>query len=155
VAAVCLPLGAQVQFSGQITTNSSTPVTLANPANYTEQVTTVGVSSTGAMMCTSYPQITFLMTRGGVQQVLGFVATSAGSSWTAAPYMPIIQAGDVVTAEMSANEVGCTNGLPLTVYFVAQYQANVTANLTNLAAHRELTPSCASSCRTAAPTIPR
>jgi hypothetical protein len=46
VAAVCLPLGAQVQFSGQITTNSSAPVTLANPANYTEQVTAVGVSST-------------------------------------------------------------------------------------------------------------
>jgi hypothetical protein len=33
---VALPLGAQIQFSGQITTNSSTPVTLANSANYTE-----------------------------------------------------------------------------------------------------------------------
>jgi hypothetical protein len=60
-AMAAIPLSAQIRFSGQLATNSSTPVTLANPANYTEAVTTVDVSSTGAMSCTTYPQITFLM----------------------------------------------------------------------------------------------
>jgi hypothetical protein len=86
------------------------------------------VSTTGALSCAAYPQVTFWFTRGGVQQVLGFVATSAGSSWTAVPAVTTLQPGDVVTAQLSATEVGCTNGILLTVYFATQYTANVSAN---------------------------
>jgi hypothetical protein len=77
--------------------------------------------------------VTFWFTRGGVQQVLGFVVTSAGSSWTAVPAVTTLQPGDLVTAQLSATGVGCTNGIPLTVYFATQYTANVSANLNNLA----------------------
>jgi hypothetical protein len=91
----------------------------------------VGVSTTGALNCAAYPQITFLFTRAGVERVLGFVTTSAGSSWTAVPAVTTLQPGDLVTAQMSANGVGCTNEIP-PVSFSAQYTANVSANLNNL-----------------------
>jgi hypothetical protein len=133
LALFCLPALAQTQFSGQITSNTSTPATLANPVYYNETITAVGVSTTGALSCAAYPQVTFWFTRGGVQQVLGFVVTSAGSSWTAVPAVTTLQPGDLVTAQLSAIGVGCTNEIPLTVSFSTQYTANVSANLNNLA----------------------
>jgi hypothetical protein len=42
LALFCLPALAQTQFSGQITSNTSAPVTLANPVYYNETIT-VGV----------------------------------------------------------------------------------------------------------------
>jgi hypothetical protein len=63
---LCLPARAQTQFSGQITSNTSAPVTLANPVYYNETITAVGVSTTGALSCAAYPQVTFFYTRAGV-----------------------------------------------------------------------------------------
>jgi hypothetical protein len=65
VLVVGLPALAQTQFSGQITSNTSAPVTLANPVYYNETITAVGVSTTGALSCAAYPQVTFFYTRAG------------------------------------------------------------------------------------------
>jgi hypothetical protein len=67
------PALGQTQFSGQITSNvTGSAATLANPVFYNETVNQVGVSTTGALSCAAYPQVTFFFTRGGVQTVLGF-----------------------------------------------------------------------------------
>jgi hypothetical protein len=97
LALFCLPALTQTQFSGQITSNvGGASATLANPVYYNETVNQVGVSTTGALSCAAYPQITFWFTRGGVQQVLGFVVTSAGTSWTAVPAVTTLQPGDLL-----------------------------------------------------------
>jgi hypothetical protein len=129
-----LPALAQTQFSGQITVNASGSLaTLANPVYYNETINLVGVSTTGALSCAAYPQVMFFFTRAGVEQVLGLVTTSAGSNWTAVPAVSTLRPGDLVTAQLSTVGVGCSNEIPLTVYFTAQYTANVSANLNNLA----------------------
>jgi hypothetical protein len=90
LALFCLPAVAQTQFSGQITSNVvGASATLANPVNYNETFTAVGVSTTGALSCAAYPQITFFFTRAGVEQTLGFVTTSGGSSWTGTNEIPL------------------------------------------------------------------
>jgi hypothetical protein len=66
--------------------------------------------------------------------VNGAAATLANpGSWTAVPAVSTLKPGDLVTPQLSANGVGCTNEIPLTVYFITQYTANVSANLNNLA----------------------
>jgi hypothetical protein len=103
LALFCLPALAQTQFSGQITSNvNGASATLANPVYYNETITAVGVSTTGALSCAAYPQITLFFTRAGVEQVLGFVTTSAGSSWTAVSAVTTLQPGYLVTAQLSA-----------------------------------------------------
>jgi hypothetical protein len=60
LALLCLPALAQTQFSGQITSNTvGAAATLANPVYYNETVDQLGVSTTGALSCSAYPQITF------------------------------------------------------------------------------------------------
>src|SRR5664279_5477461 len=121
-------MSSQTQFSAKIPANTiHVPVTLANPVYYNETITAVGVSTpSGAMNCSGvYPQISFRYKRGGVDNALGYVVTSAGSSWTQAPVATPLQPGDQVTAFLNDDGVGCTNELPLTVYFVAQYTGGI------------------------------
>src|SRR5664279_3892643 len=129
-------MSSQTQFSAKIPANTiHVPVTLANPVYYNETITAVGVSTpSGALNCSGlYPQISFRYKRGGVDNALGYVVTSAGNSWTQPPVATPLQPGDQVTAFLNDAGVGCTNELPLTVYFITQYTATVDANLTNLA----------------------
>jgi hypothetical protein len=54
-----LPALAQTQFSGQITVNVvGSSATLANPVYYNETINQVTVSTTGALSCAAYPQVT-------------------------------------------------------------------------------------------------
>ncbi len=134
VLGIALSLGAQTQFSGSITSNTlGASASLANPVYYNEAITALGLTTTGALSCTTYPQVTFFFTRAGVEAPMGVVATSAGSSWTAIPTVTSLQPGDIVVAQLSTVGVGCTNELPLGASFTTQYTSNVSANLNNLA----------------------
>jgi hypothetical protein len=62
MAAFCLPAVSQVGFPGQITANTSAPVTLANPVYYNETITSVTASTAGTLSCSTYPQISFFYT---------------------------------------------------------------------------------------------
>jgi hypothetical protein len=134
VLGIALSLGAQTQFSGSITSNTlGASASLANPVYYNETITALGLTTTGALSCTTYPQVTFFFTRASVEAPMGVVATSAGSSWTVIPTVTSLQPGDIVVAQLSTVGVGCTNELPLGASFTTQYTSNVSANLNNLA----------------------
>ena len=97
VLGMALSLGAQIQFSGSITSNTSgASSSLANPVYCNETITALGLTTTGALSCTTYPQVKFFFTRAGVEAPMGVVTTSAGSSWTV---IPTVQ----YTSNVSAN----------------------------------------------------
>ena len=64
------------------------------------------------------------MQRGITPLGLSLVALSSGGVWDGTLAFTELQSGDVVTPTLTAPGVGCTNELPLTVQFVAQYTAN-------------------------------
>jgi hypothetical protein len=124
VLGMALSLGAQIQFSGSITSNTSgASSSLANPVYCNETITALGLTTTGALSCTTYPQVKFFFTRAGVEAPMGVVTTSAGSSWTVIPTVQNLQPGDIVVTQLSTVGVGCTNDLPLGASFTTQYTA--------------------------------
>ena len=129
VLGMALSLGAQIQFSGSITSNTSgASALLANPVYYNETITPLGLTTTGALSCTTYPQVTFFFTRAGVEAPVG-VVPSAGSSWSVIPTVQNLQPGDIVVAQLSTVGVGGTNELPLGASFTTQYTSRFSANL--------------------------
>ena len=68
---VCLPVAAQVTFSGRIAVNTvNTTVDLANPVYYDATVTSLDVRTPGALSCTGYPNVGIWLHRGGTDTLI-------------------------------------------------------------------------------------
>ena len=137
IAAIMLaaaPIAAQTQFQGQIISNTvGIPVTLASPVYYAETVTALTTVAPSNMTCSSYPVAQVRLKRAGADSQIGFISVAPGVSTAGTIAIPSLQVGDVVYGSLETAGVGCSNELPIQVSFTAQYVANVSTNLTNLA----------------------
>ena len=130
----CAPLAAQVQFQGSLTTNTvGVPVTLASPVYYAETVTALTTIGPAGLSCSTNPVAQVRLKRAGVDSQIGYIYVTPGTSRAGTIAIPSLQVGDVVYASLQAAGGGCANELPIQVSFTAQYVANVSTNLTNLA----------------------
>ena len=85
LALLAIPAHAQVTQSAQI--NSNTLNTTANIVTLDTNATaiSVAVSTTANLSCSTYPVITFIVTRNAVNTTLAVITTSNAASWTATP----------------------------------------------------------------------
>ena len=67
----CLPVAAQITFSGQIAVNTiTTSVDLANPVYYDATDTSLDVRTPGALTCAGYPNVGIWLHRGGTDALI-------------------------------------------------------------------------------------
>jgi len=108
-------LVASGSFSSDVLNNQVTLVTLAGNGT----AVSLGASTTGMLSCTTtYPVITFYVTRGMSHLSLAVIQTNSGTSWTnSTPSFNGLLTSDVVYAQITAAGSGCTNDVPLNVSF--------------------------------------
>src|SRR5581483_8528625 len=108
-------LVASGSFSSDVLNNQVTLVTLAGNGT----AVSLGASTTGMLSCTTtYPQITFYVTRGMSHLSLGTITTSNSSSWSSYNLsFNGLLTSDVVYAQITTAGSGCTNDVPLNVSF--------------------------------------
>jgi hypothetical protein len=127
--ALCLVPVAQGQVTQSGALNSNTLNSTANIVTLDtaavalqETVTTPGP---GALVCSTYPVITFIVTRNAVNSTLAVVTIASGVYWQASPLFTPLLAGDLIFAKLTTAGVGCTNELPFTVSTIYSPQAGL------------------------------
>ena len=115
LALLSLPLCAQVTQTSQITSNTLNTTANIVTLDTAAVALSVGASTTGTLSCTTYPVVTFIVTRNAINSTLGTIVLTNAASWTAAPLFTPLLAGDLIFAKLTTSGIGCTNELPLTV----------------------------------------
>jgi hypothetical protein len=118
---------AQVTQSAQIAVNTlnttANIVTLDTAATALQE--TVTTPGPGALVCSTYPVVTFIVTRNAVNSTLAVVTMASGVYWQAFPLFTPLLPGDLIFAKLTTAGIGCTNELPLTVSTIYSPQAGL------------------------------
>jgi hypothetical protein len=117
--ALCAVPGGHAQVTQSAQINSNTLNTTANIVTLDTGATalqeTVTTPGPAALVCSTYPVITFIVTRNAVNTTLAVVTIASGVYWQASPLFTSLLPGDLVFAKLTTSGVGCTNELPFTV----------------------------------------
>src|ERR1017187_7710165 len=125
--ALCFVPVSQGQVTQSAVLNSNTLNTTANIVTLDTAATalqeTVTTPGPAALVCSTYPVITFIVTRNAVNSTLAVVTIASGVYWQASPLFTSLLAGDLIFAKLTTAGVGCTNELPFTVSTIYSPQA--------------------------------